>query len=285
MKGVVLIAAGSHYYGQMAFNLAMGLKYTDPSTSITLLWSGNGKNHLHEKHLSLFENIIEIPDEALKNAHGMPVLVKPKTYLYDLSPYQETIFIDADVMWFPHKPISMLFDELQDVDFTMGCRGTSVLANNPKLIWAKAEEYEKTGAEFIYNLSSEFIYFKKNKQNEDFFELAKTFYDHPQIEYKRFDGGLPDELAFQLSIIHSVTKPHKDLFLPFYWESYERKSLFVPEIYNGDWYGYSIGGNAMLPSTKALYDNLAIFYSQNFGVKYPFLAQNKKDVMKFRTNI
>ena len=281
-KGVCIITAGSPYYGGWALNLAMGLKHTDEKTNITLLNYGLGNNHI-KPYLHIFDNVIDIPKEMILR-NGFESMIRSKLFLHDLSPYEETIFIDADVIWFPFKPISQLFDELQGLDFIIGCRSFSELDSKPRLVWSKAEDLKQFGDK-CYNLSSEFIYFRKSDKNDKFFDLCKSIFDNPPINYTRFDGGVPDELAFQIAMMMTDIKPHKVPFLPFYWESYEKKMKKVPEIYNTEYYGYSIGGAAINSHQKLIYDNLVRFYSSKFGIKNPFLCKSKKELFKTRTVI
>lgn len=283
-KGVCVIAAGSPYYGTLAINLAMGLKQTDATTHITLLWQGQAKQYI--ENYPIFDNYIEIPNECTTR-NGIENLIRSKVCLYDLSPYEETIYIDSDVIWCPYKPISKLFDELKDVDITIGNRGECNLNTDPRLIWSKPESMRKILGEdaVVYNLSSEFIYFKKNETNKLFFEEAKTRFDNPDVEYNRFAGGVPDELAFQIAMIKTGIKPHKLPYLPFYWESYEKRNLQLSELYKEEFYGYSIGGNVLSTQQKLNYDTLAKVYASNFGITHPFLSFNKRDLFTNRKQI
>jgi len=284
MRGVVIIAAGSTQYGQWAYNLAMGLKHTNPNTNISLLWKGSAKNHI-EPYLSIFDEVIEIPDHCVMS-NGVESLLRAKVCLYDLSPYSETIYIDADVIWFPFKQVDELFDRLTGLDFTMGCRSKNNLDDDPRLIWATAENLKSVFGEInVYNLSSEFIYFKKTKAVKEFFDAAQESFDNPGVDYTRFAGTVPDELAFQIAMIKTGIEPHQIPFLPFYWEHYHKKNLNVPEIYKKDYYGYSMGGNHNYPLQKQIYDNLAKFYAKTFGMKYAFLSANKRDIFNTRSKI
>jgi hypothetical protein len=283
-RGVVIIAAGIHVYGQWAVNLAMGLKQTDSDTKITLLWKGKGLDLIHQ-YISIFENVIEIPDSVLER-NGLESLLRTKVCLYDLSPYDETIYIDADVIWFPNKPISMLFDEMKNVDVTIGSRGKSDLSTDPRLIWSNPQEMlQKFGDVTIWNLSSEFMYFKKNDKVKEFFDIAQEAFDNPGVEYTRFAGTVPDELAFQIAMIKTGIKPHVDKFLPFYWEPYEKRNKSINDLYKENWYGYSIGGAQLTVQQKAIYDALVKNYAKGFGIKYPGMARSKREFLPNRREI
>lgn len=270
-------------YGQMAFNLMMGLKITQPDVKVCLAWKDMGKHHI-EQYLMHFDKVVEIPDEYVTR-NGFKTYIKAKTHVFELSPYEETIFIDSDVIWFPKRGIDHLFSLVQDQEITFSCRGTADLTGNPKLVWAEPEQYRKTGATLLYNISSEFMYFKKTERVKQFYETAQKYFSSPSIDYRRFDNTVPDELAFQLAMIETGIKPHAEVFVPFYWEGCEKKGMNLPALYNGNWFGYSMGGATIGPLQKAIYDNLVNVYSQSFGVKHKFLARSKRDVIKTRTNI
>ncbi len=285
-KGIIIIACGVPYYGELALNLCMGLKTTDPDISVTLLWSGQTRGRI-ESAINLFDNVIEIPEEYFDRG-GLKSLMRAKVCLDLLSPYAETMYIDADVIMSPYKKINTLFDELKDVDFTIGSREKILLSEGKgRFQWADAEDVVKlTGYNGeSYNLSSEFIYFKKTDANKQFFSIAREYFDNPQIEYKRFAGTVPDELAYQLAMIKTGMKPHKTQFLPFYWEPYQRKKLTAHQFYSSEWYAYSMGGAYYEPKQKEIYNALATLYSRNFGRPFVFKAQNKSSVTKLRTKI
>jgi hypothetical protein len=284
LKGVVLIACGNVMYGNYALNLCLGIKQADSNVNITLIYSGNALNQI-QLYLHNFDKIIQIPDECIKS-NGFESLLRSKVCLYDITPYDTTIFIDSDCMWFPNKRINDLFEELKDIDFTIGNRSKNDLSTDPRLIWCKSEELIRVYGEVnIYNLSSEFIYFKKCDKVAEYFEYVKDSFDFPEVEYNRFGGTVPDELAFQIAMIKTEMEPHKTPYLVGYWEPYEKKQLNLSELYKTDKWFYSIGGNIMDPQMRLNYDTLAKIYATGFGIKYPFLSKNKRDVLLNRKNI
>ncbi len=283
-RGVIFLALGDPYYGTWAFNAAAGIKYTNPETKISIAYKGAALQFI-EPNKSIFDQIIEIPDECI-NRNGFESFLRAKVCLYDLSPYDETIFIDADVIWYYNKDINNLWEEVNKTDFTIGCRGNNNLNEDPRLLWCKPQDLlNKFGNKNLYNLSSEFIYFKKTQKVKEFFKLAQQYFDHPEVDYNLFGGTVPDELAFQIAMMHSDIKPHKDKWLPFYWEPYHKQNLNQSNIYDKEWFGYSIGGNQITATQKHIYDSLADLYGKAFGVKFTFKSYSKKDVLKFREKI
>lgn len=283
-KGILLLAMDSPYYGSWCWNLAAGIKQSNPEAKISIAYKGDALRFI-QPNLSIFDKKIEIPDHCITR-NGLQAYLRAKTCLYELSPYDSTIYIDADVIWFYNKSIDNLWKEVEGADFTMGCRGVNDLNQDPRMIWCKAEELKTAhNTNNVYNLSSEFIYFKKTKSAKEFFELSQKYFDSPMVDYNMFSGTVPDELAFQIAMMHSEIKPHKENFLPFYWEPFHKMNLQTPMIYDREWYGYSIGGNSVTTTQKYIYDGLAELYARNFGVKYPYKAYSKKDVIKFREKV
>ncbi len=284
MRGICIIASGNPYYGQWALNLCLSIKYSSPNEKVSLLYSGVGALHI-QPYINFFDKVIELPRECYYS-NEIESHVKTKTFLHDYSPYDETIYIDADVVWFPRRPISKLFEELKEVDFTMGSRDKIQLSQGMgRFQWANSENVLKMfGDKQSYNLSSEFIYFKKSEKVKEFFDSAKIFFDEPTIPYKRFNGGMPDELAFQMAMLKHDIYPHKEHFLPFYWEHYDKKGLMPERLYD-NWYGYSMGGNNNTNQASTIYNNLAKFYSQHFGLARHFECKNKREIFPLRTAI
>src|ERR1035437_4179866 len=137
-KGIVIIAIDHALYYQYALNLAISIKLNEPDIPITLLWSGSGKNHI-EPWIELFDSVVEIDDKYITKK-GLRSPLRAKVCLYELSPYKETIFMDADTILNPFKRISVIFDELRDIDFTMANRGKNDLEQDKNLLWVKAQE-------------------------------------------------------------------------------------------------------------------------------------------------
>jgi hypothetical protein len=271
----------------MALQLAASIKFTSPDVSITLLHDVKGIGHLHGNKLLMFNNVIEIPKYCYTN-HGRPEYLKSKAYLYELSPYDETIFLDADMLWLPRRPIIDLFKEFETINFTMANRGNIDItkAKNGFISWANPtdiiNEYNVYG--LLYNLSSEFIYFKKCDEVKALFEQTKKNFENIKIKYMMFASCVPDELPFTIAMIQTGIYPHTSPYLPCYWEQFTRKNLPATEIYK-NYYAYSCGGNLQDKNVKKFYDNLAQFYCNKFNLGHYFPLQSKRQFLPERSNI
>lgn len=283
-KGVLIIAAGHPYYGQLALNLCLSMKYSSPVLPVTLAVYGNGAGRIQPfKHM--FDSIIDIPEEYVTTSGGKN-MVKPKVYADKLSPYDETMFVDADVIWHPHRGPDKLMDELKDIDFTIGNRNLveSLDTRQSNIVqWAEPQDLaaalDHTGR--FYNLSSEFMYFKKGDVTTNVFETARGFFDNPGITYKRFAGGVPDELAFQMALAVLDMAPHQVPYLPFYWEHQQKKMMKPRELYAQYW-GFSVGGNHTGDYAKKIYNNLAAWYHQQWGLRFTNPLVHKRDILPER---
>ncbi len=288
MKGIIILALGHAYWGRWAYNLAMSIKANDPSALITLLYAGNGKAQIRDT--SLFHKMIEVPKKYYLT-DGRTEYMKVKTALYKLTPYSETICLDADTIWVNGRPISQLFADLNKVDFTMANRSWMNLENDiiPDAfgVWASPnhiKEHFKFKKGRFYNLSSEMIYFKKDKKIAKLFSDAFKLYDAP-VNHVTFNGGMPDELPFTISMIKNDIYPHKDNYKPFYWEAAEKPPQRLQGADLKGYYAYSMGGHMSHPIMKKTYDNFVKFYGRQFNVMHPYLWIDKRMWMPERSNL
>lgn len=96
-RGVLTIAHGAPKYIRMAINLAMSIKVHDPNLPIALVTDSS------DPKLSKYFDIIV--DIDMSRGKGLV----QKLYLLDYSPFEETIFIDADCL--AAKSVLPFFDQ------------------------------------------------------------------------------------------------------------------------------------------------------------------------------
>jgi len=280
-KGILLISAGHPYYGKYAYQLAVSIKHQSPDVSISVITEGNGLNHLYPEQKKIFDQIIEAdPKHYTSKTLGIRDVFKIKTSLYDLTPYDTTLYLDADMLWLPKKNVEQLFDELKDIDFTMSNRGSMMIAFAPDdfIEWTKPSHLVDAYGfkdEMLYHLSSEFIYFKKTKDVKSLFDKTKKAFDYPKVNYKLFGNNQPDELSFTIAMMQSKVYPHTSPFYPAYWENAQRKNMQAHEMYK-EYYLCSFGGATSQQSVKTIYNNLAKYYLNNIGEQaFPLQDKNK----------
>lgn len=287
-QGIIILALGHAYWGRWAYNLAMSIKYSSPDARITLLYCGDGKSQIQDT--TLFDKMIEVPSKYYVT-DGRIEYMKAKTALYKLSPYKETIYLDADVIWINSKTINQLFDELKNINFTMANRSWMNLNQDilPEAfgVWASPSHIKdyfgfKEGR--FYNLSSEMIYFKKDKKVAKLFRDAFDLWDVP-INHRMFNGGMPDELPFTISMIKNNIYPHKDNYKPFYWESATQPPQRLTGADLKAFYAYSMGGHIAHPIMLKTYNNYVQFYCNQFGQPTPYFWIDKRSWMPGRENL
>ena len=331
-RGILILALGSPEYGRMAANLASSIRYADANIKIHLVWSGAGISHLTEKHKALFTSMAECPLEYYTKPNRQPIVgaenfsplqpttghgqmqndrsvrnpllgrgqggavsyIKAKTCIYELSPFDETLFLDADMIWFSNpqrKNASTMFDELAGVELTFQNRGYFDLRNE-KLnetysnwcnIAEVKEKYFTGGIEEnkgrFYHLHSEFVFFTRSESNKQFFDLAKEIFGNPKVKPAVFDGDIPDELAFDIAVALTGKNPHRDGFLPIHWFAMEGPAN-ISQLQN-KFYGLSMGGNNLPKQIMEKYKMLARFYARALNLPYSFSITPKKRIYHF----
>lgn len=287
-RGILILAIGHPYYGNYAAQLARSIRFVDKDIPIALAHADGALTHLPTT--APFTHVIEIPAEYT-HTNGLKDYLKAKTYIYELSPFDTTIALDADTLGLPRRPVSYLFDKLEGLEFTMAHRGAELVENaKPGLLhWVEdpqtiREAYGIADGEWLFNLSSEFIYFKKTKRVKKLFTETQKIFTSPKIEYKTFGHTMPDELAFCIAMMITKVYPPREMFLPIYWEQFERKNLAAAMMYEMFWF-YSLGGNVVTREMKAFYGNLANHYNSKFGVSGYFDARDKRSFLPERSSI
>jgi hypothetical protein len=268
----------------MALNLALSLRFTS-DVPIALAYSKGAITHING-HLDKFNKLIEVP-EKYYTKKGNTEYIKAKTHMYSLSPFDETLYLDADTIWLPKRSVDLVFKELENETLAIQCRGLVPLDSDnlhKKSFWCDLKEYKEVyGGDYFYSLSSEFIYFKKKKETSKFFSDSVKIYDNLKIKHTMFSGGIPDELVFNISMLQNNIKPSKVFYTPIYWEQAERKNM-QPSQMHQEYYGYSVGGKISSTTEKKFYDNLSQFYGTQFGVHH-FKLKDKMTYLPERAHI
>lgn len=282
-RGILTIAAGHPNWGKYAYNLLMSIRVTEPSAKMSVAVFGNALGHLAPHMRMAFDEIIQIPEQYV-HKHGHEECLKAKMFMYNLSPYKETIFLDADTIWLPKKTVTQVFDSMTD-DLLFQCRGRVSLRENVKTLWTTTQAVRaayKVSTGYFYNISTEFVYFKRSKQNGAFFKLAQKEYDHLKVQCEPFGGATPDELPFSIALLKKEIK-NKNEYHPVYWEL-EQKKLMEPSLMHAQFLAYSMGGSHQDANMISFYNNLVKYYGRKWGETALFLWQNKQLWQPMRTN-
>lgn len=275
-RGIILVATGAPFYGRMAYNLTVSIKALE-DIPVTVIYNGAALSHLSEKQKGIFDKLIEIPSLAFA----------AKLTLCDHSPYDHTLYLDADMVWMPEKKPSALFDELKDVVFTCITEGyydygeAKSYANDMYHFWAdpiEAAAKWKLDGKF-YQYRSEVMYF--TKEAKPLFDLAKKVYAAPRVNVKKFAGHVPDELAINIAASKLGIQPHVYKWKPAYWHRLHGEGRSLPEIMY-DYYLLSAGGNFASATMKMCYNNVCKAAHRKLGLQYLFPLESKRSVMPDR---
>ena len=248
MRGIVTIAMKHPLYGKYAYNLALSAKSADMNVQVAVIADAEGLRHLHPGQRMIFDHIIEPKSEK-------PLV--NKFYLAELSPFEETLFVDADMIFSPLADFNEFWRSMSTIDWTMANRGKDDLVKGISEWTTKEDIAEAYGeAEQWYDLSSEWIYFKKNDLTYTIFANAEMYYDDNKLKVREFAGDRPDEPYFNLSLISVNHQPHLAPYQPTYWQPAMKGFPGAMAIKKG-WMAFSVGGKLIPQQQMQVYDELA----------------------------
>lgn len=202
-----MLVFGKRGYSFAAFNLAVSLKHYNPEIKIAVAHDSGFKNHLMPGDLSIFDHLIEIPDDLIRNEKGKIDPGKIKCSMYEWAPFDENLYLDVDAI--AVQDIQPLIDQLSAKE---GYYFTDVLGMGKKddkinySIWANNEDiwefFNLTEESNLVAIQSSFCYFKKNDEAKEFFDAVKANFERgfPKDKALLWGGTIPDELIFSGTI-------------------------------------------------------------------------------------
>lgn len=269
-KGIVIIAGGSPYYGQMGANLTASIRRFDKEIGIALFVTPSSMTPMMREQLKekAGVQVQDLPEESYIDSKGKENFLMSKTHLYKLSPFDQTIFLDADVLWLPLKTPTVMMDEMKELKFAMCNEGyidTATGQDNTTGIYTTWTDYaqivskygEKLSGKF-YLMRSEFIYFRKCKEVREMFATAIKVYKNPLVKVMHLGGMMADEMAFNVACSIHGLYPHKEKWTPLYWPyrqlqiHHSHMNLYdIPTKFQG----ISLGGNNTVDSILKYYND------------------------------
>lgn len=259
-RGYIVLAQNNKTtdYLRQAYALALNLKLTQSKVSnLTVCVDEATKKLIKPKHRAVFDHIVDIPwGDAAKDNDWK---IQNKWKFYHMSPYDETVILDADML-FPND-VSHWWDIMSERDVWAT---TDVLTYREELVYDNY--YRKVfKANDLPNVYTAFFYFKKSKLAAELFDLIEIIFQHWQRMYHvHLINGKPDwvsgdviyALAIKLlNIQHECTMPTVDV------------PTFVhmkPRIQNAN---IKLNWNNVLPT---YYRSCSEFKIGNFKQQYPF---------------
>jgi hypothetical protein len=291
-RGIVCFAVGDFRYGKMAAALAASIKQYE-QIPIAIMWHGNALKTLDEQEMKLFDQLIPLSDSHIYNKDGSFNPIKARLYFYDLTPFEETLCIDADNVWLNRKKPSEAFNELSHTPFTIQNAGHTLCdakADQRYSVWADLKTaidgYCIHGRKF-YRTYGEWIYFKKSPEAKKLFSTAKKiFLAKPKAIVKPFIGQeITDELAFSIAMAQTEIYPHHDNYHPTtYYHINSRGLLRYAQPYElaNKYYTISMGGATNPPYITRNYNLMVEVSYRNMGLQNPFIWKEKRKFLEER---
>lgn len=274
-RGILLIATGHPYYARMAYNLLTSIRLHEPELAVAIAVDGEGFGLLEPAQQQMFSKVIPIV------SYSDPYRTKLDVDLF--TPFEQTLFLDVDMVWNNFKNPLELLDELSGIDFAIINR--TRVSTNDKILssWIDLPAVKQTyGYDEVYDISSEVMYFEKGTQ---VFETARAYYQDMKVSVKEFGKGYPDEAYLMMAIEHLGIKLHHTPWEPTYWQPRWNPKVHNEEHISG-YYALSVGGAYTLPFIKKLYDRQVSnsFYSTGMPGR-PFQLIPKYRIFKERRKI
>ena len=200
-RGYIVIAqnSGDTDYLRMAYGLALSLKATQTTVS-NLCVCVDKDTKVPKKYLEVFDQVVEIPWED--DAKDATWKINNKWKYYYMSPYDETVILDTDMV-FP-TDVSHWWDTLSDKDI-WACtnvktyRGENAVDHNNYY----REYFVKNNLPNVYTA---FFYFKKSDQATEFFNFVEIIFQNWQrFFFKYMPNGKPEKLSADVAV--TVTSP------------------------------------------------------------------------------
>jgi hypothetical protein len=235
-----------------------------------------------------FDTVL-VPDECY-NANGKQSYLRAKLHILDISPYDDTLLLDADMAWlWPNgRTPSQLIKTLEKLQYTVQNAGPVVVGKKSRdeMLWADPKEILNTWeikAKKLYRIFTECLWIKNSPENHELMAMARQIFDDPKVKHAEFAGGVPDELALCIAMGIIGIKPHKDDFYPVYWKAEQRRrSVPLNSMIDVDFYALSIGGKSVSRPVHEMYDNLVAGAFQKMGVKNPYAYRAKSKILHNR---
>lgn len=170
MKGVCIFAQNNDKvnYVSQATDLALSIKKFNPAERVSIITN----DIVIDK---VFDHVVSIPNDSTdKNSWR----IENRAKIFDLTPYEETIVFDSDVL-LTHST-EYLWNNLEDKDLYF----TTEVINHRGNVILEDNVHRKTFIENdLPNIYSAFFYFNKNNKNKEFFDLLKLIVNHYKEVY------------------------------------------------------------------------------------------------------
>ena len=208
-QGFVTIATGDEKYYILAFNLLRSYKLHCSEDKLPFAIICDRKN----KYTEMFDDVVILEEASMS--------FMDKLLLYKYSPYEETIFIDADSL-FIGSPEG-LWDDFKNAD-DISCYGAPLPLNSTKgwFTYEGCREY-KEQIKFLISLHGGVYFFRKTERARKIFEKAIDLAEnYSKYGFNYFDKPA-DEPVMAMAMAIFQCQP--------YHEKQNGGIIFVPSCY------------------------------------------------------
>ena len=207
MRAVYFLLMGDPRYVGWVVNAAASVKYYNPALHIVLLYQPGMYEKIPSIERKSFDEFIEIDNSICHDGTKLTPGIT-KLNLYQYFKHDENLYIDADSLIL--KDISALFDQNshKTIATDVVWQGTELSEKWP-CHWATLESvkrfYKFPKNYSIYEVNSSYIYSKKNKKAEKFWDQARKNIIPNYIG--KWGKSFPDELAFNVAFAQTGIDP------------------------------------------------------------------------------
>lgn len=193
MFGVITIAHGPKRYIDMAINMAISLKFHNPSIQCAIV-----TDVAQETVKEYFDYYIPI-----KSEYGLGL--NQKLYLHEYSPFEETLFIDADCLVV--KPLTGYYSLCIEHDFVI--LGSQI--NSGEWYMDVSAMCKRFNVSDIPLFNGGTYYFKKGAiTNRVYADAIKMIDNYQQLGFAPFRGGINEEPLVSVSMALNGIKAVED---------------------------------------------------------------------------
>lgn len=264
----------------------MSLKAYDPGVQIALVHDSSAISHLSKEEKNLFDQFI-IADPQDYTIDGKTQYQRVKLCLDKYTPFDGSLYIDVDTIWFPKKKISDLLQNLEEFDFYIGKNGEY----NPASRTGTGQNYTYWGRQHLIiryhklrntlpQTVSGVFWFKKSVFSAEVFARAQAIYTDRMAPCVKWANGKPDEYCFNVAL-SEMAYSQKDAHFVYFDKI--NGQIDRERIFNNFW-GMAAGGNKLAPKVADFYNDLVLMYQSAFSdtIKEKRLHVDKVSVIKER---
>ena len=273
--GILLVCTGHVYYARLAYNLLVSIRYHDKNIPVAILVNGDGFSYLDPECQKQFTHVIPVPVDSDP--------YKIKLCLDQFTPFDNTLYLDVDMVWCPFKTPQQLIDECSGTEFQCISRSRESTEELDLKFWMDLKEVKQVyGFEQVYNISSEIMYFEGKPS---VFEMARKIYDQPKVSINKFGAGYPDEAYLIIALELEKMTLKMNPWEPTYWQPRYYMRIHNRQ-YIQQYYALSVGGSHTIGHIKEIYDSLLDMYFYQTGMPgNPFRFIQKSLIFNERRKI